>query len=149
MTYELEKDLAAYDDGTYDANPIMSAPISPAPAVGTPGRASTSPAGKSDAMELTIQQSDLVFGAGRALAAVPSKSTQPVLNCVLLEADASGLRITGTDLEITASVHVPCAVKRQGRAAVSARHFHEVVRKLTKGEVSLAMSDGQCEVRYG
>jgi DNA polymerase-3 subunit beta len=100
-------------------------------------------------MELTIQQSDLVFGAGRALSAVPSKSTQPVLNCVLLEADATGLRITGTDLEITASVHIPCAVKRQGRAAVSARHFHEVVRKLTKGEVSLAMADGQCEVRYG
>jgi DNA polymerase-3 subunit beta len=100
-------------------------------------------------MELTIQQADLAFGAARALASVSPKSVQPILSCVLLEADANGLRITGTDLGVTTTVHLPCTVKRQGRAAVGARHFHEVVRKLSKGELSLTTTDGQCEVRYG
>ena len=100
-------------------------------------------------MELTIQQADLAFGAARALASVSAKSPLPLLSCVLLEADKEGLRITGTDLDVTTSVHMPCAVKRPGRTAVSARHFHDVVRKMSKGDVALASTDGQCEVRYG
>src|SRR2546425_11502243 len=127
----------------------MTAP-SPTPATaGKPVRSTGSPALESDRMELTIQQADLAFGAGKALASVSTKSPLPLLSCMLLEADAEGLRITGTDLDVTTSVALPCSVKRTGRAAVSARHFHEVVRKMSKGEVALTVGDGQCEVRYG
>src|SRR5258706_5064262 len=108
-----------------------------------------SPAHESDRMELTIQQADLAFGAGKALASVSTKSPLPLLSCVLLEADAQTLRITGTDLDVTTSVALPCTVKKPGRTAVSARHFHEVVRKMSKGDVTLAVTNGQCEVRYG
>ena len=100
-------------------------------------------------MELTIQQADLAFGSGKALASVSTKSPLPLLSCMLLEADSDGLRITGTDLDVTTSVQLPCVVRKPGRAAVSARHFHDVVRKLSKGEVTLTIVDGQCEVRYG
>ncbi len=100
-------------------------------------------------MDLTIQQGDLAFAVGRALGSVPQKSTQPLLNCVLLEADKNGLRVTGTDLDVTTSVLVPCTVRTPGRAALSARHFNEVIRKMPKGPVSVAMQASQCEVRYG
>ncbi len=100
-------------------------------------------------MDLTIQQGDLAFAVGRALGSVPQKSTQPLLNCVLLEADKNGLRVTGTDLDVTTSVLVPCTVRTPGRAALSARHFNEVIRKMPKGPVSLALQASQCEVRYG
>jgi DNA polymerase-3 subunit beta len=40
-------------------------------------------------------------------------------------------------------------VRHEGRAAVGARHFHEVVRKMSKGMVRLSFAHGQCEVRYG
>jgi len=100
-------------------------------------------------MELTIQQGDLAFAVGKAMASVSAKSPMPLLSCLLLEADKSGLRVTGTDLELTTAVSVPCAVKTGGKAAVSARHFHEVVRKMPRGEVRLAMAGDQVEVRYG
>ena len=100
-------------------------------------------------MDLSIQQGDLVFAVGRALGSVQQRSTQPILNCVLLEADKNGLRVTGTDMDVTTSVLVPCTVRTPGRSAVVARHFHEVVRKMPKGAVSLALSGNQCEVRYG
>jgi DNA polymerase-3 subunit beta len=100
-------------------------------------------------MEVTIQQGDLAFGVGRALGSVSPKSPLPLLNCVLLEADKSGLRITGTDLDVTTSAYLPCRVESPGKAAVSARHFNEVVRKLSRGPLSLAVSDHQCEIRYG
>jgi DNA polymerase-3 subunit beta len=100
-------------------------------------------------MELTIQQGDLAFGVGRALGSVSTKSPLPLLSCILLEADKQGLRITGTDLDVTTSAVLPCTVKTPGKAAVSARHFNEVIRKMSRGPLSLTVADHQCEVRYG
>ena len=100
-------------------------------------------------MELTIQQGDLAFAVGRALGSVSSKSPLPLLSCVLLEAEKGGLRVTGTDLDVTTSVFVPGVVTTPGRAAVSARHFNEVIRKMPTGVLSLSIARQQCEVKYG
>ena len=100
-------------------------------------------------MELTIQQGDLAFALGKALASVSAKSPLPLLGCVLLEADKNGLRVTGTDLDVTTSVLVPATVNTVGRAAVSARHFNDVVRKMPRGPLSITIAGNQCEVKYG
>ena len=98
-------------------------------------------------MEFTIQQGDLAFAVSKALGSVSSRTPQPLLSCVLLEADSRGLRVTGTDLDVTTAVQVPATVKTPGRVAVNARHFHEVLRKMPKGNLSLSVQGGQCEVR--
>jgi len=100
-------------------------------------------------MDLTIQQGDLAFAVARALGSVPQKSAQPLLNCLLLENDKTSLRITGSDLDLTTSVTVPCLSQAPGRAAVNARHFHEVVRKMPRGAVTLKAEKNQLEAGYG
>ena len=100
-------------------------------------------------MELTIQQSDLAFAVGRALGSVSTKSPLPLLSCVLLEAESGSLRVTGTDLDVTTSVQVPCTASKPGRVAVGARHFHDVLRKMPRGALARAMSGSQLDVRYG
>jgi DNA polymerase-3 subunit beta len=100
-------------------------------------------------LELSIQQGDLAFAVGKAMGSVSAKSPMPLLSCLLLEADNNGLRVTGTDLELTTAVLVPSSVKSPGKAAVSARHFHEVVRKMPRGEIRLALAADQVEMRYG
>jgi DNA polymerase-3 subunit beta len=100
-------------------------------------------------LDLTIQQGDLAFAVGKAIGSVSAKSPMPLLSCLLLEAEKGSLRVTGTDLEITTAVTVPCTVRTPGKAAVSARHFHEVVRKVPRGETTLEFSGDQVEVRYG
>jgi DNA polymerase-3 subunit beta len=127
----------------------MNAPSSSVETPGTSGRTSSSTKSGSQDMQLTIEQSDLVFGVARALGSVSAKSPLPLLSCLLIEAGKDGLSITGTDLDVTTSVRIPCAVKAEGKAAVSARHFHDVVRKLPKGALTLSISNGQCEVHYG
>ena len=100
-------------------------------------------------MDLTIQQGDLAFAVARALGSVPQKSAQPLLNCLLLEADRSTLRVTGSDLDLTTSVTVPSVGRAPGRVAVAAKHFHEVVRKMPRGAVTLKIEKNQLEVDYG
>ncbi|MBI3540427.1 MAG: DNA polymerase III subunit beta [Candidatus Eisenbacteria bacterium] len=101
------------------------------------------------AMELGIQQGDLSYAVGKAFASVSTKSPMPLLSCLLLEADKTGLRVTGSDLDVTTAVTVPCTVQTPGRAAVSARHFNEVVRKIPRGMLKITIAGNQCEVRYG
>jgi DNA polymerase-3 subunit beta len=100
-------------------------------------------------MELTIQQGDLAFAVGKAFGSVSTKSPMPLLSCLLIEAEKNTLRITGTDLELTTAVTVPCTVTSVGKAAVSARHFNDVVRKIPRGPVTLTLAGEQVEVRYG
>ncbi len=100
-------------------------------------------------MDLTIQQGDLAFAVARALGSVPQKSAQPLLNCLLLEADQKSLRVTGSDLDLTTSVTVPCLGAAPGRLAVNAKHFNEVVRKMPRGAVTLRLEKNQLEAGYG
>jgi DNA polymerase-3 subunit beta len=100
-------------------------------------------------MDLTIQQGDLAFAVARALGSVPQKSAQPLLNCLLLEATQTGLRVTGSDVDITTTVTVPCKSDAPGRVAVMAKHFNEVVRKMPRGAVTLKLAKNQLEVGYG
>jgi len=101
-------------------------------------------------MEFTIQQSDLSYALSTALASVPSKSTLPILSAVLLEAEKDQLRITGTDLDITTTITVPCSVKSPGRAAVQARHFADAVRKLPRDQVKVSEdAQGRISIEYG
>ena len=91
-------------------------------------------------MELTIQQGDLAYAVGKAFGSVSAKSPMPLLSCLLVEADKYGLRVTGSDLDVTTAVTVPCAVKAVGKVAVSARHFNEVVRKIPRGPLQLTIA---------
>lgn len=100
-------------------------------------------------MELTIQQGDLAFAVGKAMGSISAKSPMPLLSCLLLEADKTGLCVTGTDLEITTAATVPAQVRSVGKVAVSGRHFSDVVRKMPRGEIQLALAGEQVEIRYG
>src|SRR5262249_56594969 len=99
--------------------------------------------------EIPFRQPALVSGVGTALSSVPAKSTLTILQSLLLEVQDGGLRITGTDLDVTTSVTVPCEGKSAGRVAVQARHFSDAVRKLPKGSVRVVDDEGGLTVHYG
>ena len=52
-------------------------------------------------MKFTITREQLQEGLTAVAAAVPSKTTLPVLANILLEATRDGLRLSGTDLDIS------------------------------------------------
>ena len=101
-------------------------------------------------MELTIQQGDLAFAVGRALGSVSNKSPLPLLSCILLEADKDGLRVTGTDLDVTTSYGCPVhgqhagqsrgrrATLSRGRAQDAAWRAHCLPRKIGNSRSSTA-----------
>lgn len=90
-------------------------------------------------MKLSLMQGDLQKALQTVASVVPSKSTLPILETVLINADKDGsLTFTATDLDISVRTRLAATVIEEGSVAVSARRFFEVVRELPDQDISLS-----------
>ncbi len=88
-------------------------------------------------MELTIARATLLRAAGR-LVKVAAQGRVPILETVLIDAEASGLvHLHATDQQMTITLEVAAAVATPGQVAVSAEALHEVARRLDSAELTL------------
>lgn len=69
--------------------------------------------------------------------ALPSHSPVPVLLNILIEATASGLFISATDLEMGIKIKIPAKIEQEGSATVPGKQFVEVLNSLPKGKITL------------
>ena len=51
-------------------------------------------------MKLTFQKAALLNGINIVLKAVPSKTTMPILECILIDASTDVIKLTGNDMEL-------------------------------------------------
>ena len=94
-------------------------------------------------MRLTISREKLQEALTAVAAAVPTKTTLPVLGNILLETTEKGLRLSGTDLDIGVSTEVLADVESPGAITVPAKKLSEIVRELPPAPVKLAASGEQ------
>ena len=88
-------------------------------------------------MKLTITREQLQEGLVAVAAAVPAKTTLPILSNILLEATKDGIRLSGTDLDIAVSTTVPASVDQEGAITLPARKLVEIVRELPSAAIRL------------
>lgn len=106
-------------------------------------------------MKFTITREQLHEGLGAVAAAVPSKTTLPVLANILLEATKDGLKLSGTDLDIAVATTVPASVDQEGAITLPARKLVELVRELpsagirftTQGEQRVTIECGRSKFK--
>jgi len=106
-------------------------------------------------MKFSASSADLLRALTAVSGAVPTKSTLPILECVLFERDAEDpavLRLSATDLEISIVQRVPVPFEQNGaaadapeRIAVPARRLLDTLRALPDLPVTFA-SDAEFQV---
>ena len=69
-------------------------------------------------------------GINIVMKAVPSKTTMPILECILIDAQTSEIKLTANDMEMGIETKVTGLVSEPGRIALDARLLSEIVRKL-------------------
>ncbi len=94
-------------------------------------------------MRLTISREKLQEALTAVAAAVPAKTTLPVLGNILLEATEKGLRLSGTDLDIGVSTEVLADVEAVGAITIPAKKLVEIVRELPPNPVRLSATGEQ------
>lgn len=73
----------------------------------------------------------------------------PVLSGVLVVLEGDHLQITGSDLDLTVSVELTVAGDTDGRAVVPARLFHDIVRSLGPGAVTVDTDNDSALIKGG
>ena len=73
--------------------------------------------------------------------AVPSKSTMPILEGILLEAEEGHIKLSSNDLEIAIECIIDADVERMGKAVLYSRTFGEVIRKISGDEIYVDMNE--------
>ena len=80
-------------------------------------------------MKISCLQADLEKAVTVAGRAVPTRTTMPILECIIIKA-GEGIRLLSTDMELGIDTGLPGEVEEKGGIALSARLFSEIVRKL-------------------
>ena len=94
-------------------------------------------------MKFTITREQLQEGLGAVAAAVPAKTTLPVLSNVLVEVTKQGLRLSATDLDIAVSTSVPADVDAEGGTTLPARKLVDIVRELPSAPIRVTAAGEQ------
>lgn len=99
-------------------------------------------------MDVTIEQDALVTALAQAVQATESKSTIPILQNVLLRADAPGLQLTGTNLDVEVTVTAEATTNRHGSVTAPMRDLYDIARKTPKGaELNLTYDASEAGAR--
>lgn len=86
-------------------------------------------------MKIICNKSDLVKGVSIVSKAAPSKTTMPILECILIDATTNIIKFTANDMELGIETVVPGEIREKGLIAIDAKIFSEIVRKLPDNEV--------------
>jgi DNA polymerase-3 subunit beta len=94
-------------------------------------------------MKFTISRDKLQEGLQAVTAAVPAKTTLPVLANLLVETTERGIRFSATDLDIAVSTEVSADVETPGAITIPAKKLGEIARELPPSPVKIAASGEQ------
>lgn len=86
-------------------------------------------------MKIICSKTNLVKGVGIVSKAVPSKTTMPILECILIDATTDIIKLTANDMELGIQTVVEGDIQEHGMIAINAKTFSEFVRKLPDNDV--------------
>ena len=92
-------------------------------------------------MRLLCLQENLNKGLGIVSRAVPSRTTLPVTQNVLITTDNGKIKLVTTNLEIAISTWVGAQIEDGGSVAVPAKLLSELVSSLPDGQISISNSN--------
>lgn len=96
-------------------------------------------------MKFRIDKQDFLSGLATVSRALPTRAVSPILEGVLIEADAtaSRLRLLCTNTALQIETFIPADVSDSGVCVMQGKQLYEIVRLLDEGEVELATGSTQ------
>jgi len=91
-------------------------------------------------MKVICSKENLLDGINIVQKAVSSKTTLPILEGILIEAE-SKLKLTGNDLEIGIECYVDADIRDPGSIVLNSRMFGDIIRRLPDSEVLLEVNE--------
>ncbi len=97
-----------------------------------------SSAAQGPAMKVICARKDLAEGVGLVAHAVSERNPLAILTHVLMRADAAGLHLSASDLELGISMTIPADVVEAGSVTAPARLLTDLLGSMPEGEVHIS-----------
>ena len=88
-------------------------------------------------MKIICSKSNLLKSVNISLKAVPSKTTMPILECILIDASTNQIKFTTNDMELGIETIVDGTISEKGMIALDAKIFYEIIRRLPDNDVTI------------
>jgi DNA polymerase-3 subunit beta len=88
-------------------------------------------------MRIKCKKSDLASGINIVSKAVSTKTTMPILECILIDVRNGRIRLIANDLEIGIETYIDGTILEEGKVAIEAKLFNDIIRKLPDSEVNI------------
>lgn len=89
-------------------------------------------------MKITCEKNNLLKSINIVMKAVSTKTTMPILECILIDASTDEIKFTANDMELGIETKVEGTVQENGIIALEARLFSEIIRKLPDSDVTIS-----------
>ena len=86
-------------------------------------------------MKIICSKTNLSKSVNIALKAVPSRTTMPILECILIDASSNIIKFTTNDMDLGIETIVSGTIEQKGIIALDAKIFSEIIRKLPDNDV--------------
>ena len=88
-------------------------------------------------MHIICPREELQKGVSIVSKAVSNKTTMPILECILIQTKEGRILMTANDMELGIETEIHGIIEDNGRIAIDAKIFSEIVRKLPDSDVVL------------
>lgn len=100
-------------------------------------------------MKVSCEKHSLQDAISIASRAVSPRSSLPVLEGLLFQAEGTSLKLTGYDLKKAVYTSVEANIQQTGAAVISAKLIFDIVRAMPDGLVQISVEDNVANVRCG
>ncbi len=92
-------------------------------------------------MKIICSKNSLLKSVNISLKAVPSKTTMPILSCILIDSSSNQIKFTSNDMELGIETIVEGTIVDRGTVALDAKIFSEIIRHLPDNDVTIATDE--------
>ena len=92
-------------------------------------------------MKIICEKEKLLKGINSVVRGVPTRTTMPILEGILIKTNNKELRLTTYDLELGIEYTMECEVLEEGNTVVNATMFSEIIRKLPDTEIKIEVNE--------
>ena len=92
-------------------------------------------------MKIVCEKEKLLKGINSVIRAVPTRTTMPILEGILIQTNNNQLKLTSYDLELGIEYTMECNVIEEGNTVLNSIMFSEIIRKLPDTDINIEINE--------
>ena len=94
-------------------------------------------------MKIICEKEKLLKGINSVIRGIPTRTTMPILEGILIKSNKDNIKLTTYDLELGIEYIVECTVEEEGNTVVNSIMFSEIIRKLPDSEIKISIDNNK------